>query len=362
MKLANGMSLINVMTVLSDPVEAAAEADLRYVSDDEPGYTRKRKGTGFAYYSPNGEHVKDADLKARFEALVIPPMWEDVWICINANGHIQATGYDAKERKQYIYHEAWRAVRDRAKFGALVPFGEALPSLRERIERDLRRKGLPKEKLVAAIVKLLETTLIRIGNREYAKQNNSYGLTTMRRKHVDIDGSNLQFDFVGKSGKEHHISLQDKRLAKIVKEAYELPGYELFKYLDEDGEKHVVDSADVNTYLQKTTGQAFTAKDFRTWAATVLAAETLCQGDCPAEVKSRQKVVSTAIKEVAEHLGNTPAVCRSSYVHPLILEAFEGGELQATFETIVKKVRRRKLERMSESEAAVLEFLKEASA
>lgn len=347
--------------MLSDPVEAAAQARLRYVSDDEPGYTRKRKGKGFAYYDPDDKHVKDGALKARFDALVIPPMWEDVWICADANGHIQATGHDAKERKQYIYHERWREVRDRAKFGSLVPFGEALPELRERLERDLRRQGMPKEKLVAAIVKLLETTLIRIGNREYAKANHSYGLTTMRRKHVDIEGDHLRFDFVGKSGKEHHISLDDKRLAKIVQEAYELPGYELFKYLDEDGEKHVVDSADVNAYLQETTGQAFTAKDFRTWAATVLAAETLCQNNCPDEVESRQKVVSTAIKEVAEHLGNTPAVCRSSYVHPLIIETFEGGELQNKFEHIVKKVRRRKLERMSESEAAVLEYLKETS-
>ena len=345
--------------MLSDPVEAAAQAKLRYVSDEEPGYTRERKGKGFAYYDATDKHVKDPALKARFEALVIPPMWEDVWICKNANGHIQATGFDAKKRKQYIYHEKWREVRDRAKFDSLIPFGEALPSLRERLEHDLRRRGMPKEKLVAAIVKLLETTLIRIGNREYARENHSYGLTTMRRKHVDIEGDHLEFDFVGKSGKEHHISLDDKRLAKIVKEAYELPGYELFKYLDSDGEKHVVDSADVNTYLQETTGRDFTAKDFRTWAATVLAAETLCHGDCPAEVKGRQKVVSSAIKEVSEHLGNTPAVCRSSYVHPLILEAFEGGELQSTFEKIVKKVRRRNLERMSESEAAVLEYLKE---
>lgn len=347
--------------MLSDPVEAAAQAKLRYVSDDEPGYTRKRKGKGFAYYDAHDKHVKDTALKARFDALVIPPMWEDVWICNSADGHIQAVGYDAKERKQYIYHERWREVRDRAKFGSLVPFGEALPKLRERLERDLRRQGMPKEKLVAAIVKLLEATLIRIGNREYARENQSYGLTTMRRKHVDIEGDHLEFDFVGKSGKEHHISLSDKQLAKVVKEAYELPGFELFKYLDSDGEKHVVDSADVNAYLQETTGQAFTAKDFRTWAATVLAAETLCHNDCPDEVKSRQKVVSTAIKEVAEHLGNTPAVCRSSYVHPLIIETFEGGELQAKFESIVKKVRRRKLQRMSESEAAVLEYLKEVA-
>ncbi len=345
--------------MLSDPVEAAAQARLRYVSDEEPGYTRKRSGKGFAYYDPDDKHVKDKRLRERFDALVIPPMWEDVWICRDAAGHIQATGYDAKERKQYVYHEKWREVRDRAKFDSLVPFGEALPELRERLERDLRRQGLPKEKLVAAIVKLLETTLIRIGNREYAKQNHSYGLTTMRRKHVDIEGSHLAFDFVGKSGKEHHISLEDRQLARVVKEAYELPGYELFKYLDADGEKHVVDSADVNAYLQETTGQDFTAKDFRTWAATVLAAETLCQNECPAEVKGRQKVVSTAIKEVAEHLGNTPAVCRSSYVHPLIIETFEGGELQSKFERIVKKVRRRKLKRMSESEAAVLEYLKE---
>ena len=355
------MDVATVLTVITDPIMAAEEANLRYVSDEEAGYTRKRKGKGFAYYSASGEHIKDDTLRRRFKSLVIPPMWEDVWICRTKNGHIQATGYDAKGRKQYIYHDKWREVRDRAKFSSLVPFGEALPGLRERLEADLRRQGMPKEKLVAAIVKLLEATLIRIGNREYAETKGSYGLTTMRRRHVEVHGSSVDFEFVGKSGKEHHISLKDKRLAAIIKQSYEIPGYELFKYIDEDGEKHVVDSSDVNEYLQATTGQPFTAKDFRTWAATVLAAEVLCEGDCPDEVASRKKVTSTAIKDVAEHLGNTPAVCRSSYVHPLILEAFEEGSFHETFNQQLKKIRRRKLKRMSESEATVLEYLKAAA-
>ena len=346
------------MGIATDPTLAAKKADLRYVSDDEPGYSRKRKGKGFAYYSLSGKHLKGERLIRRFESLVIPPMWEDVWICKDANGHIQATGYDAKGRKQYIYHVKWREVRDHAKFASLIPFGEALPQLRERLEKDLSLKGMPREKVVAAVIELLEKTLIRIGNQEYAKENDSYGLTTMRRKHVDIEGKTVEFDFVGKSGKEHQIILEDKKLAKIVKEAYEIPGYELFKYFGEDGEKRVVDSSDVNEYLQEVTGEAFTAKDFRTWAGTVLTAEILCEGSCPEEVEGRAKFVSTSIKEVAKHLGNTPAVCRSSYVHPLLLETYEAGEFQEEYGKHMKKIRRRSLKRMSESEAAVLEFLK----
>lgn len=354
------MDLSLLMGIAADPALAAKKADLRYVSDDEPGYSRKRKGKGFAYYSLAGKHLKGERLIRRFESLVIPPMWEDVWICKDINGHIQATGYDAKGRKQYIYHEKWREVRDRAKFGSLIAFGEALPTLREQLEKDLKLKGMPREKVMAAVTKLLEKTLIRVGNREYAEKNDSYGLTTMRRKHVEVDGKTVEFDFVGKSGKEHQIVLEDRQLARIVKDSYEIPGYELFKYYDEDGEKRVVDSADVNAYLQEAMHGAFTAKDFRTWAATVLSAEILCEGDCPEEVEGRAKVIITSVKNVAKHLGNTPAVCRSSYIHPLILESYEAGGFRADFGKARKKIRRRSLNRMSKSEAAVLEFLKEA--
>ena len=346
------------LEVGTDPARAAEEANLRYVDSEEPGYTRKRKGTGFAYYTPSGEHVKDDRLRERFKALVIPPMWEDVWICKNLNGHVQATGVDEKGRKQYIYHEKWREVRDRAKFGAMIPFGEALPGLRERLAQDLKLEGLPHDKLVAAVVTLLDKTLIRIGNEAYAKENKSYGLTTLRRKHIEIEGNELEFSFTGKSGKEHHISFKDKQLAEVVKASYEIPGYELFKYLDEDGNKHLVDSGDVNEYLQETTGEAFSAKDFRTWAGTVITSELLCENDCPDTDEARKEVITASIKGVAEHLGNTPAVARSSYVHPLVLERFEAGSFQDSYHEQLKKVRRRKFKHLSEAEATVLEFLK----
>ena len=348
----------NSPEVGTDPARAAEAANLRYVDGEEKGYTRQRKGKGFAYYAPSGEHVKDEKLRERFAALVIPPMWDEVWICKSSKGHVQATGVDDKGRKQYIYHEKWHEVRDRAKFAAMVPFGEALPGLRERLAGDLKQKGLPRDKLIAAVVTLLDKTLIRVGNQAYAKENESYGLTTLRRKHVEIEGSELEFSFVGKSGKEHHISFKDKKLAEVVKASYEIPGYELFKYLDEDGDKHVIDSGDVNEYLQETTGEAFSAKDFRTWAGTVITSELLCEEDCPATDEARKEVITASIKGVAEHLGNTPAVARSSYVHPLVLERFEEGTFQSSYHEQLEKVRRRKLKHLSEAEATVLEFLK----
>ena len=319
------------MAELSDtllqPERAADAAHLRYVSDEEDGYTRKRKGKGFAFYAPNGAHVKDKKLKARFKGLVIPPMWEDVWICKHHNGHIQATGRDAKGRKQYIYHEKWREVRDRAKFEHLVAFAEALPSLRSRLYRDLKKEGLPRDKVVAAVVKLLETTLIRVGNESYAKNNQSYGLTTIRSKHVDTHGDEIEFVFKGKSGVEHDISTKNHALAEIVKACDELPGYELFKYVDDDGKTRDVDSADVNAYLKEVTGSSFSAKDFRTWAATTSSFSHLSEMDAAKDEKTAKRNISEAIKAVANELGNTPAVCRSSYVHPFMLELYEQGEL-----------------------------------
>ena len=315
--------------------EAAADAaNLRYVSDSEDGYTRARKGKGFAYYAPGGAHVKDETLKKRFKALVIPPMWNEVWICKDAKGHIQVTGRDDRGRKQYIYHERWREVRDRAKFDHLIDFAEALPGLRGRLYRDMGKDALPKEKVVAAIVKLLETTLIRVGNKSYAKRNKTYGLTTLRRKHVDIDGNEIEFSFKGKSGVEHDISIENPKLARIVKACDELPGYELFQYVDDDGERQNIDSADVNAYLKEVTGRSFSAKDFRTWAATTSTFGHLYGGEEPQSDEAAKKAISETIKRVAEELGNTPAVCRSSYVHPFLLELYETGDFHRRAESI----------------------------
>ena len=340
---------------LLHPERAADAANLRYVSDNEDGYTRKRKGTGFAYYSASGEHIKDKKLKARFKALVIPPMWDEVWICKHQNGHIQATGRDAKGRKQYIYHQKWREVRDRAKFEHLIDFAEALPSLRSRLYRDMKKDGLPRDKVVAAVVKLLEATLIRVGNEAYAKRNKSYGLTTIRSKHVDVDGDDIEFEFKGKSGVEHDISLENHTLAEIVKACDELPGYELFAYLDDDGKARDVDSADVNAYLKEVTGSSFSAKDFRTWAATTSSFSHLYKMDAAENEKSVKQNIANAIKLVAQELGNTPAVCRSSYVHPFMLELYETGELHKR----VAKVKKEPIRGLKKDEFLTLELIKQ---
>ncbi len=348
---------MDAQAVLADPHEAVSQAGLRYVSDEASGYRRRRRGKGFAYYTEGGEHVRDEKLLERAAKLVIPPNWRDVWLCKSPNGHLQATGYDERGRKQYLYHEKWREVRDQAKFEAMIPFGEALPSLRKQVAQDLARSGLPKVKLVAALISLLEATLIRVGNREYARENEHYGLTTLRKKHVDVSGAWLEFSFVGKSGKAHQVSLEDRKLAKVVKACYEIPGYELFQYLDE-GEKRVIDSSDINDYLREATGEAFTAKDFRTWAGTVLTAEVLCGEDCPELAKERKKRLSSVIKDVAARLGNTPAVCRSSYVHPTILADFKAGDFSPRYSELAARLEPNVPERLSLGEAAVLAYLK----
>jgi DNA topoisomerase-1 len=342
-----------------DPVAAAEAAELRYVSDSEPGFTRKRWGRGFAYFTSQGKHLKDERHRKRIDALAIPPAWTDVWICRTANGHIQATGRDEKDRKQYIYHPRWREVRDSAKYDHVIAFGKALPTLRRRISRDLAQEELNKEKVTAAVVKLLETTLIRVGNDEYAQTNKSYGLTTMRDRHVDIHDDEIEFSFVGKSGKEHHISLRNKRLADIVKQCQDIPGYQLFQYFDQN-ERHVIDSSDINSYLQEVTGESFTAKDFRTWAGTVLAAEELHKlgpGENKTDIKRK---VSNAIKEVALRLGNTPTVCRQCYVHPKVLNSYVQGEFPSTFTKALDEARSSRPSGLKVNEAALLEFLKES--
>lgn len=331
-KLDTGLTV----AVFVDPVESAKAAGLRYVTDDEPGIRRLKRGKGFTYVDPQGNVVRSPKDLERIRKLAIPPAWTDVWICPRANGHLQATGRDAKGRKQYRYHADWREVRDETKFGRMMAFGEALTKIRERIDRDMSLRGLPREKVVATVVKLLETTLIRVGNKEYVKQNNSFGLTTLRDQHVDVEGSKLRFEFRGKSGKEHSVEIQDRRLARIVKQCRDLPGQKLFQYLDEKGERQSVSSEDVNAYLKETTGEDFTAKDFRTWGGTVLALSALLEiGSCETEKEANKAVVET-IKRVAGQLGNRPAICRKYYVHPAILETFLEGSLPQALQDVVE--------------------------
>jgi DNA topoisomerase-1 len=302
----------------------AREASLRYVTDATPGIRRLRQGDGFAYRGPDGGAVLEDDL-ARIKSLAIPPAWNDVWICPSPKGHLQATGRDARGRKQYRYHPAWRATRDANKFDRLIAFAQSLPKLRERVAADQRRAGLPREKVLAALVHLLETTLIRIGNEEYARDNGSYGLTTMRGEHLDVNGARLSFRFQGKGGKRHNVDVRSPRLARIVRRMRELPGQELFQYLDVDGVAGSVDSAVVNGYLRDATGGDFSAKDFRTWQATVLAAmELAALGPAETDAEAKRRVVA-AVTAAAQRLGNTPAICRKSYVHPTVIEAYMEG-------------------------------------
>jgi DNA topoisomerase-1 len=324
------------IAVFVDPVESARAAGLRYVTDDEPGIRRLKRGKGFTYTDPQGRTVKDPKELERIRKLAIPPAWTDVWICPRANGHLQATGRDARGRKQYRYHPNWREVRDETKFGRMIAFGESLPKIRERIDRDMSLRGLPREKVLATVVKLLETTLIRVGNKEYARQNNSFGLTTLRDQHVDVEGSKLRFEFRGKSGKEHFVEVQDRRLARIVKQCRDLPGQKLFQYLDGNGERQSVSSEDVNAYLRETTGEDFTAKDFRTWGGTVLALSALLEiGACENEREASRAVVE-AVKRVAGLLGYRPAICRKYYVHPVVIQTFLEGSLSQTLEEVVE--------------------------
>jgi DNA topoisomerase-1 len=310
-----------------DPLLSAKEAGLKYVRDSQPGIRRVKSGNDFDYVGPNGKRVKDDATLRRIRSLVIPPAWTDVWICASANGHLQAVGRDAKGRKQYRYHASYRHQRDQTKFGRMLAFGDALPKIRERVEADLKLPGLPREKVLAAVVKLLETTCIRVGNDEYAKDNNSYGLTTLQDKHVKVEGTRVRFKFKGKSGLQHEIELNDRRLAKIVKGCRDIPGYELFQYYDESGNVCDVTSSDVNDYIREITGEDFTAKDFRTWGGTGWAALILEQlGQSETQTDTKKKIVE-AVKHVSEKLGNRPATCRKYYVHPAILDAYSDGSL-----------------------------------
>ena len=335
-----------------DPDASAAAAGLRYVNDARTPGIRRLGRARFRYLDPNGRTVTDRDTRGRIKALAIPPAWRDVWICPHPLGHLQATGRDARGRKQYRYHPRWREVRDEVKYGRLLQFAAALPTLRARAAANLARAGLPREKVVATVVELLERTLIRVGNEEYARANRSYGLTTLRNAHARVNGSSVTFEFRGKSGIVHSVDCRDARIARIVKACRDLPGYELFQYVDEGGERRSVDSSDVNDYVREACGEAFTAKDFRTWAGTVLVARALADAPSAPTAAAAKRAVVQAIEAAADRLGNTVAVCRKCYVHPAVLEAYFDGD-------VIGPARRRaaRAGRLSADEAAVARLI-----
>jgi len=341
----------------SDPPAAARAAGLRYVHDDRPGIRREPAGDGFRYLDAKGDPVDDEATLKRIKSLAIPPAWTDVWICPQANGHLQATGRDARGRKQYRYHPKWREVRDEVKYERMINFGKALPQIRKEVDRALALPGLPREKVLATIVYLLEATMMRIGNDEYARENKSYGLTTLRNRHVKIDGSEVEFRFRGKSGVYHNVKVHDRRLARIIQRTRDLPGQDLFQYLDEDGETHTIGSADVNDYLRTITGEDYTAKDFRTWSGTVLAAMALQEFEAVDSDAQAKKNVVRAIESVAEKLGNTPSVCRKCYVHPAVLDAYLDGTMLEGLRARAEESLVQDLHGLQPEEAAVLAML-----
>ncbi len=310
--------------------------DLHYVDDSQPGIRRKKVRGKFQYFDPKGKRISDADEVKRLNALAVPPAYTDVWICADPRGHLQATGRDAKGRKQYRYHPRWREVRDIEKYSRLQEFCKALPKLRKQLEAQIAERGFSREKVLATVVMLLDATLIRVGNTQYAQENKSYGLTTLRTRHAEVQGSEIRFHFRGKSGVEHEVSVKDKRMARVVKRCQDLPGQNLFQYVDEEGERHNVSSSDVNAYLHSLTGADFTAKDYRTWAGTAMALAVLRELEWQPESEAKRHVV-TMVKEVARQLGNTPAVCRKCYIHPAVLEHFSLGELSKMPKPRVRK-------------------------
>ena len=342
-----------------DPRVSAKAAGLRYVHDSMPGIGRKRSGKGFHYTGPDGQPICDAAELERIKHIGIPPAWTDVWICPNPRGHIQATGRDARGRKQYRYHVRWAEARDEVKYERMVAFGEALPTIRERVARDLAQPGLPREKALATVVALLDDTLARIGNEEYARENESFGLTTLRQDHVDVEGARVAFEFRGKSGKEHHIEVRNRKLASIVRRYLDLPGYDLFQYFDTEGQRHTIQSDDVNAYLRDITGQEFTAKDFRTWGGTTLALRHLRElGGFESQTQASHNV-QQAITAAARRLGNTPAICRKSYVNPRIIEAYLEGALLSAIAQLATQPPPPSLDKLRTEEIETLLFLKD---
>ena len=341
-----------------DPIEAAHDAGLRYADDTVPGIQRRKRGGKFYYVDTKGEEIKDEKTLGRIKSLVLPPAWKDIWISPHPTDHIQATGIDGRGRKQYKYHPKWREFRDSNKYNKMIDFAQALPRIRKQTAKDIRLPGLPKRKVLAAVVQLLEKTLIRVGNEEYAQDNKHYGLTTMRDRHVEVHGTTLEFDFTGKSGVEHDVLLRDKKLAEIVQQCQELPGQELFQYVDDDYKRQSITSHDVNAYIHEIAGEEFTAKDFRTWAGTVLAAKALQEFESfDSEAQAKRNVVA-AIEQVAEELGNTKAVCRKCYIHPDILKAYLDGSLVEQLQVRVDKKLQESIKELRPDETAVLAFLR----
>ena len=339
-------------------MDAAEGAGLRYVSDDRPGYTRKSKGDDFEWLDAEGRVIRDEQRLLRLKRLAIPPAWADVWICPASNGHIQATGRDARRRKQYLYHERWREIRDENKYDRIISFGKALPKIRRRVAKDLKLLGLPRNKVLATVVQLLESTFIRIGNEEYARENKSFGLTTMKDRHVEVKGAKLRFRFRGKSGRDHEVDVTDGHIAKIISKLQDLAGQDLFQYVDEEGEIRNISSQDVNEYLREITGEDFTAKDFRTWAGTVLTAIGLKAQEQFENQKQAKSNINTAIKAVSKILGNTPAICRKCYVHPAVLESYLDQKSIDGLKQMTEDALEKEDVDLRSSEAAVLKFLK----
>ncbi|HEV3088484.1 MAG TPA: hypothetical protein VGX96_14810 [Candidatus Elarobacter sp.] len=338
--------------------EAAKAAGLRYTTDAIPGIRRVKRRSGFSYVAADGKPITDAKEIARIKALAIPPAYTDVWICPYPNGHLQATGRDARGRKQYRYHKRWRAVRDENKFDRMIDFAKALPAIRAAVARDIAHTGLPREKVLATIVALMERTAMRVGNEEYARENDSYGLTTMRDDHVDVKGATVRFHFRGKSGKFHKIEVHDKRIALIVKKSQDIPGQRLFEYLDEEGTAHPVHSEDVNDYVKTVGGGEFTAKDFRTWEATMMAALDLAATKAEEQNQTeRKRIVTEVIKKVADHLGNTPTVAKKSYVYPGVIDEFLGHGTLELIETSVARARHRTEHDLDAHESAVVALI-----
>jgi DNA topoisomerase I len=360
-KSRNGNKLNSDAKIAAASLEAAEDAGLRYVSDEQPGLSRQQKGEEFEYFDTKGEAIRDEQRLLRIKRLAIPPAWSDVWICPSPNGHIQAIGRDGRKRKQYRYHNRWREIRDENKYDRLVNFGRALPKIRRRLEKDLALSGLPRAKVLATIVQLLERSFIRVGNEEYARENKSFGLTTMEDRHVDVKGSKLRFRFRGKSGREHEVDVTDRRLAKIVSKVQDLPGQSLFQYLDDEGNVRDITSQDVNEYLREITGEDFTAKDFRTWAGTVLAAIALSAAGAFETKKQAKANIKKAIEAVAKMLGNTPTICRQCYIHPFVLEAYLNGNSVNGFKRNAQEQLEKKGIDLVSAQAAVLKFLQDSS-
>jgi DNA topoisomerase-1 len=342
---------------VKEPTESAQAAGLRYVTDSNPGITRERAGKGFAYRYATGDVVQDEEVLKRIKSLVIPPAWTDVWICPDPCGHVQATGRDQRGRKQHRYHPKWRETRDETKFARMIAFGKALPTIRLQLERDMALPRLSRRKVLATVVRLLEVSLIRVGNDEYARENESFGLTTLRNTHVSVRGDRAKFRFRGKSGKWHEVDVRDKGLARVIKKCQDLPGQELFEYYDDEGQRQDVKSTDVNEYLREITGQDFTAKDFRTWAGTVLAAVALRESKVLETKTEIKKNLVRAVESVAQKLGNTPAVCRKCYIHPEVIGAYLDGTLLETVKQRARTELEQSLRKLPPEEAAVLALL-----